>query len=245
MINVQSIKNLVNSDYEETSINWHLFDSINSTQTFLKEKITLNKDIFDICIASSQLLGKGQKNNYWHSPENCGLWVSIGTIVQSLKHPWALSIAAVIAQTLEKENIQLQLKWPNDMFIQNKKCGGILIDIKTKNNYHELIVGLGLNINNNNLLPKSATFLTNHANIKKPNILCAKIILKIINHLKNPITNWLEYCNKNLYLKNDFIEIKTTEKSFFGRLTRISDDGAIVLNEKNKFYTGSIYKISK
>ena len=245
MINIQSIQNLVNKKHKDNLINWHVFNSINSTQTFLKETIIINNKVFDICIANSQILGKGQKNNIWHSPKNCGLWVSIGTIVQSLKQPWALSIAAVIAQTLEKENLQIKLKWPNDIFIQNKKCGGILIDIKTINNYHELIVGVGLNIHNNNLLPKNATFLNNHTNIKKPNLLCAEIILKIINHLKNPATNWLEYWNKNLYLKNDFIEIKTIKKSFFGKLTKISNDGAIVLNEKNKFYTGSIYKLSK
>jgi BirA family biotin operon repressor/biotin-[acetyl-CoA-carboxylase] ligase len=241
MINVLEIKNFLLENYNH-KIDCHIFETINSTQTFLQKEIKLRQGVIDICIASSQSSGKGQRNNTWSSPKNTGLWVSVGSVVSSIQHPLALSIAADIAKIIEQENIKVQLKWPNDILIENKKCAGILLNIKTTNQQHEVIIGVGINIYNNKALPNNATFLTKHATLSSPNYFCAKVISAIANRLKYNTEDWLEYWNNNLYLKNKSITIKTNEMSYSGVLTKISSDGAIILNEKNKFYSGSLTK---
>lgn len=106
-------------------------------------------------IADKQLAGKGRLGKDWASPAGTGLYCSI--IVRpklSFVDFPKLTITAGLALCRAVENLQINssfgLKWPNDLYCNNKKCGGILVEsssISCQEKDSFVIVGIGLNVN--------------------------------------------------------------------------------------------------
>lgn len=126
---------------------------MNSTNEVAKELIEEKNQIGFVIFAETQLAGKGQGKKVWESPYG-GLWISLAIRPQidlSMLGITPIISAVGIARTLEHFNINVMLKWPNDILIKHnlKKIGGILVETKvTRHFLNYLIIGIGLNINN-------------------------------------------------------------------------------------------------
>ena len=160
--------------------------------------------------------------------------------------------AITIGDTLKKikKNIKFNYKWPNDILINKKKAGGIVIetssnkDIKIK----WVIIGIGLNI-------KKSPKLKN-INLKATSLIDEKILIEkkiFINFfLKNFFKNYnlwkikgFEPIKKkwllNIYKKNNKITIKNNNKIVNGTFVDLLSNGAIKLkinNNLKNFYYG-------
>ena len=106
-------------------------------------------------IASYQTAGRGRLGKEWHSEKGKGLYCSI-IVRPPLKiedYPKiTLTAGVAVSQALDfLTGSVAQLKWPNDIYYQGKKCGGILTESSALNvHLHKryAIVGIGININN-------------------------------------------------------------------------------------------------
>lgn len=120
------------------------FESIDSTNAWLLE----NGEDGDICLSETQTAGRGRRNNLWISPDSGNIYLSYCCqFDSSVQHRSLLGLVAgiAIAEALQEIGLTGQgIKWPNDIFWQNKKLGGILI--QTSNNYEKFIIGIGLNV---------------------------------------------------------------------------------------------------
>ena len=102
-------------------------------------------------ITDNQFSGKGRDNNDWYMSPSKSLAMSIIikdeiTIEQALLVPLAAGLA--VAKTLKNRSFKPQLKWPNDILLNSKKCGGILCESRVqKNKITEMVIGIGLNVN--------------------------------------------------------------------------------------------------
>lgn len=129
-----------------------VFDEIESTQLLAKEYIEQGKSNHGLVIqAKKQIQGKGRLDRIWASPKG-GLWMS--TILQKkipLKYfqGFSVRIGLAISESLEELlDLPFRVKWPNDLFLKNKKVGGILIDLSSQEIFlKHLILGIGLNVN--------------------------------------------------------------------------------------------------
>jgi BirA family transcriptional regulator, biotin operon repressor / biotin---[acetyl-CoA-carboxylase] ligase len=107
-----------------------------------------------VIFADNQYQGKGQPGNSWYSEEGKSLTFSIvyktGFLeaVQQAYLNFAISLGILQAmRRFAKEEKDLTLKWPNDLFYKNRKFGGILIENTLKGMYLEnSVVGIGINI---------------------------------------------------------------------------------------------------
>lgn len=108
-----------------------------------------------IVTTNYQYNGKGQRGNGWHSEAGKNMTISLILYPKQLfaHQQFALSqtIALGIYQficTLVTDATKVRIKWPNDIYYENKKLGGILIE-NTIHGQHlsSSIVGIGLNIN--------------------------------------------------------------------------------------------------
>ena len=128
------------------------FDDIDSTN--IKAKELAQKDIEDgsIIIAEKQTLGNGRFNRKWVSP-NGGLWFTLilRQTIPPTEAPKITQIAAAsIYKALSDMNIDVTIKWPNDILLNNKKLCGILAEMKCDmDSVHYLVLGVGMNININ------------------------------------------------------------------------------------------------
>lgn len=127
-----------------------VFDEIDSTnQYLLTHHQTLESGT--ICLAEKQTAGRGRRGRAWYSPQSENLYFSIlwhyPTENASNLPPLSLVVALIIAESLQAQNVEdIQIKWPNDIYYQGKKMGGILLETKTNRSTLDLVIGIGLNL---------------------------------------------------------------------------------------------------
>jgi BirA family biotin operon repressor/biotin-[acetyl-CoA-carboxylase] ligase len=103
-----------------------------------------------VVIAETQTAGRGRRGRTWVSPAGNNVYCSIGlnkAIDAEYMGMISLQVGVCIAQVLLGEGYSgLSLKWPNDILLQGKKLGGILIESRfnTANEFY-LVIGFGLN----------------------------------------------------------------------------------------------------
>lgn len=159
------------------------FDSIDSTNTWLLE----NGKNHDFCLSETQTAGRGRQKKPWISPNSGNIYLSYCCYFDnSIKHRSLLGLVAGIAISEALQEIGLTgqgIKWPNDIFWNNKKLGGILI--QTADNYEKFIIGIGLNIS----LPDDSRHEITQAAVSLEEALQGKtvdrehVVIHLIQHL--------------------------------------------------------------
>lgn len=146
------------------------------------------------------------------------------------------------------ENLEYKFKWTNDVYLENKKLCGILME-KTDNVY---IVGIGINVNN--ILPeklKNKAISLTQATNKKYEI--DEIVKNIVSEFQILCENlgnglWeeiLKEINEINYLKNKKIELKFGNEKVLGIAQDINENGEIeVLVKKDEAGKGEIKSFS-
>tara|TARA_Y100000385_G_scaffold286141_1_gene347558 strand:- start:236 stop:994 length:759 start_codon:yes stop_codon:yes gene_type:complete len=160
-----------------------------------------------IIITDNQFSGKGRNKNQWYMSPSKGLAMSIIIlepleIEKSFLIPLAGSIA--VAKALKNRGFTPQLKWPNDILLNGKKCGGILCESRVLNKEtNQMVIGIGLNINDqkddliSEIQEKSTSLFieTGHPNQRE---LIAAIITTYFEQLFNDLSvvtdQWSEHC---------------------------------------------------
>lgn len=134
------------------------YDVLDSTNSFLKEIVRKNEISESmIIVANFQNKGVGQRNSSWESKKNKNLLFSMflsndnlkSSLISYLNIITSLSIVHTLKKYIDNEDIKI--KPPNDILLNNKKISGILIETKiSKNYFKEIIIGVGVNINQKN-----------------------------------------------------------------------------------------------
>ena len=136
------------------SLSYHHFAQLDSTNAFLQRQQS-ECDIRNwVVSADEQTAGKGMGNNGWESEVGKNLTFSLAVDMGFLpaerqfllSKAVPLGIIEVLDELLPAE--KLSIKWPNDIFYENRKLAGILINSTIKASMMDIsIIGIGLNIN--------------------------------------------------------------------------------------------------
>ena len=140
------------------------FRSIGSTNRVAMDAALKGVPEGAVFTADEQTAGRGRGDHSWHSPAGQGLYVSI--VLRPQLEPndvlWLSLIAglAVHAAIKEVTTIAVDLRWPNDIMLRDKKLGGILTELGTESGrIRHAVIGIGLNINQ----PQFPAKLSEHA----------------------------------------------------------------------------------
>ncbi|MCR3754959.1 MAG: DNA-binding transcriptional repressor/biotin-[acetyl-CoA-carboxylase] ligase BirA [Candidatus Westeberhardia cardiocondylae] len=169
-----------------------IFQTINSTNQYILEKINILKS-GDVCIAEQQTNGRGKYGKIWISSFGKDLCLSIfWKFKKKIKKIINLYIilSLIIKKILYKLGIRnIQIKFPNDLYINNKKFAGILIE-----NYYNItqntintVIGIGINVNIKN--NSKNYFQKNWINLQDTGVNINRNILTI--HLINALRKTL------------------------------------------------------
>lgn len=126
------------------------FDDIDSTNAFmLKHAAELQSG--DICISEYQSAGRGRRGRTWVSPYGSHLYCSLfWRLSQGMNQAMGLSlvIACSLAKVLESMGVEgVGLKWPNDVYLNEKKLAGVLIEMSGQADSEcNLVIGIGINL---------------------------------------------------------------------------------------------------
>lgn len=131
---------------------------VDSTNRWSLQQCKQGKQMPFACFAEQQAAGRGRRGKQW-------LMAPYSNIAMSMSWPFAvsqqlnllpLSIAMAIVKTLEDLKLeQVQIKWPNDVYVQGRKIAGILIEtqvssvkqVAEKNNENRMAVVIGVGLN--------------------------------------------------------------------------------------------------
>ena len=252
------------------------FKEIESTNSYFLKLLKEDKsNPLKLCIADKQTQGKGTRGKTWVSSNSGNIYMTYRiTLPKHMPPPPIPIITAIsIAEALENlfPNLEIQLKWPNDVFIYNKKIGGILIEIINDN----ALIGIGVNINpitNLDLIQQPITDITtelNKININQEiqkDLIIYEIIKNINKYLDEIISNnqniksikkiLTKWHKRDLYYKK-IISVRVndgeTENAITAEHVGISACGGLLLEidskERNKkhnriikIYNGSIVR---
>ena len=128
------------------------FDVIDSTNIEAKKQAENGAPEGLLVVADKQEAGKGRRGRSWESPAGANIFMTI--LLRPSFSPekasmvtlvMALSVAQAIAET---SDMDVKIKWPNDIVIRKKKVVGILTELTMETDYIQyLVCGVGINVN--------------------------------------------------------------------------------------------------
>jgi BirA family biotin operon repressor/biotin-[acetyl-CoA-carboxylase] ligase len=208
-------------------------------------------------LALHQTAGRGRRGNVWVSEQNHSLTFSLAysfepktnlRALQPLSLVVGLAILESIAlywntdlKTLQK--LGLGLKWPNDLFINNSKIGGVLIESGQKNITEPIwtIIGIGLNLNPLETPIKSSYQVSSldqvdlsGTNLIDPLALWKTMTDQLIHHLKeftnqNYVLDTLSWNDCHIYHQREVVLIEDQQVIHSGVIVGVTAEGALIL----------------
>ncbi len=228
-------------------------DETSSTNDVAKKMAIEGSPEGTTVIAEFQTLGRGRSGRQWESPKYLGIYFSfiLKPDINKELIPYITMLTGIAAAEAIKEETDLdsRMKWPNDIIINDKKVCGILVEGSTvKDNLEFLIVGIGVNVNNdffpgNYLYPPTSLKIEKGDAVSRENIL-RKLLEKIeiwyhilIKQKKSSLI--LKRCRELSHSIGKNISIRMVNESLTGYVMDIDKTGYLIL----KTESGEIIKI--
>lgn len=211
---------------------------------YLKECASTNDEILSIlenqternvaAYTFHQTKGRGQYGNSWESPKNQNIAFSFALdsetvkISDSLFNFYTAVIFRNFLANLTKK--QVEIKWPNDLIINKKKVSGILIEKRKVEKRFYFIIGIGLNVLQENFenLPKAGSLLTQTGRKFDLHELSENLFQYLIQKINFEIDG-----KKILKMYNDFLFRKNLISVF--EIENMRQNGIIKKADKNGF----------
>ncbi len=235
-------------------------ESVDSTQDYTKMHCSQWQQEFVCVYAKEQTKAYGTRGKAWHAPRG-------NNIYASLYFPWARGasshllaqlMAYTAIQVVRQQNLTLQIKWPNDLLIGGKKCGGILVELIPRGALWDVVLGLGLNLalslQDLAKIDQPATSLE-EASKKRWNReeLLHDLLLQFREHLrilKEKGGVWLQKnLSQHLLGLGKPCLFSNEKSSYQGIFQGVSSEGALELKESDgrvrSFFSGSLKKIDR
>lgn len=219
------------------------FDTIDSTNTYLKQYGKLNQNADRIlAISDMQTKGKGRMHKSFFSPQS-GLYFSL-----LYRYPFSVEkvqlvtiIAAVVTSEVLDElfDVNVSIKWLNDLFLDRKKVCGILTEgvLSQANHYEFIVLGIGLNVLTPQVIPHEIetifTALDQETDKFDKNI----FLISFINRFDYYMNNFdlhhkhiISYYKKKCLTLNKTIKIVSTGTFLYAH--SITDDGHLLAKDE-------------
>lgn len=216
------------------NIDFYLLKTVDSTNTFAKEK-PLDKDYL-VVISEEQTSGRGRQGKEWYSPNSGNIYMSI-KFKDKNDSPLSLIVGLLISEAMDStsgQKLNAGLKWPNDLLIDKKKICGILIESEVNEDDVEYIVGIGINYS----LPKKESWwgeIGELADILPREKLINTILEGIIAYSKNGYKNWKsEWEKRCMHIGAELKVISNNQQDEeIGIFNGINEEGKMLLQTSN------------
>lgn len=223
------------------------FDEITSTNDFFKSVKVYNAiEEGAVVYADYQTKGRGQKGNTWESERGMNLLFSLVLRPDMLEinEQFIISqlISIAIQEFLNVEAGDIKIKWPNDIYWNDKKICGILIEnILADNKIERSIVGVGLNVNQtlfSDWIPNPVSLKLITGKMYDIKSLIVDIHSRVMNYYDVLKMGGFECIRQkykaNLYRSNGFYRYADAYGVFEARIKDVENNGVLVL-EGNDF----------
>lgn len=255
LLDIHSIKQLQQPGLAAILLQ-HVTDSTNSQLLKrLQDGAILQKG--SVIVAEAQTAGRGRRGNSWFSPFGSNLYFSLyWQLDQGIQAAMGLSllIAIAVAEVLEQQfQLPVKLKWPNDIYLADKKLAGILVELAGQSHSHcDVVIGLGLNIQMPTLadhqISQRWTDLQQHlAGKVDRNSLIANLQAVICRHLsqfeQHGFRPFVSAFNQRDQFAGQWVCLSSGSQQIKGFCLGVDAQGGIVLQQEGQiqsFYGGEL-----
>ena len=221
------------------------FEETESTHLYLRHHF---KELVPgtLIVANSQSAGRGRHERSWVSPIDKNLYFNLIISLKNIPERYYSQITQVtaisLAQVLRQIEINVAVKWPNDLLWHRQKIGGIISERLIHNGENFLSLGVGLNVNAD---------ATDFENLGRPatslKLICKKplhrayllqmIVKKIGEALlvleKEGVRPWIEEWRKMDNFLGEKGKIVEFDKIISGTIHNINDDGSLSFQKES------------
>jgi BirA family transcriptional regulator, biotin operon repressor / biotin---[acetyl-CoA-carboxylase] ligase len=197
-----------------------------------------------VVISEHQTQGRGRRGKHWHSPQRQNLYCSIG-LRKSLDAEYlgliSLLVGVSITDVLHQFGYTgVSLKWPNDVLMDGKKLGGILIETRAiAANEFYLVIGIGLNLSLEedelSIIDQPATALNQVTNIdcdqqQMVTTLISRVFQSVREFDSSQAESLLERFKKYDHLTDKPVVVKTLKEDILGHYAGLLADGQVCVS---------------
>ena len=221
-------------------MNWKIIhiDETDSTNGWLREFATdEHGDANIVVVAEYQTAGRGCGSNSWESERGKNLTFSV------LLHPTEIpadcqfriseAVSVALCETLEQLISPVSIKWPNDIYVGDRKICGILIENQLRGRLiSDSIVGIGLNVNQTEFLsdapnPMSIAQISGHEEDREE--LLQAFLQRLSATMEMDPEALVGAYRSRLYRREGYHPFSDSEGAFEAKVQNVLDDGRLVL----------------
>lgn len=221
------------------------FEKIDSTNLEAKRKAKQGL----IVIADKQDAGRGSHGRVWKSEGHVGIYMTFALtndITTGLVFSVPILVSLCVAKTIERTlDVPVKIKWPNDILLNGRKLCGILAEADFANGkLKSLVVGIGINVNQENFLEeiegKATSLRRETGTMIDRNVLAAEVLNEIDRTLvsffeKKSISNLINDYNAHLVHYDCNIDIVKGEQRQTVHSKGIDEKGRLIaIDNKGK-----------
>jgi len=234
--------------------NFIFYEEANSTNEELLRDSSIKKH-GTVLFANSQVKGRGRLNREWISDKNNSLTFSIlltENITATNINIINLASSIAVAQSIENlYQLDISLKWPNDVLVATRKVSGILVESVSKGDTLErVVVGIGVNVNQPMFeggfnVPPSSIRKEFGKVVSRERLLAEilnefeRILKKVKNNPEDVLNIWRSKCK----MIGEKVKIVDGENETYGIFEDIDEKGFLLLQDMNgvkKIYNGDV-----
>lgn len=216
---------------------------IDSTNQYLLDRISELRS-GDACVAEYQQAGRGRRGRKWFSPFGANLYLSMyWRLEQGPAAAIGLSlvigiIMAEVLQELGAENVRV--KWPNDLYLGDRKLAGILVELTGKTgDAAQIVIGAGINLSMRHV--ESDVINQGWVNLQEAGVVIDRntLAVRLINALRSALQSfeqeglspWLSRWKKLDNFIDRPVKLIIGEREIFGISRGIDAQGALLLEQ--------------
>ena len=215
-------------------MNYIELDEVDSTNEYVKRNIDKLPD-FSVVRCNHQTAGHGRNGHIWESQKGQDLLMSI--LIKEFKNPQDLYKLAQIAscsvvELLDRYGIEGKIKWPNDIYVDDLKICGILVEALHQDESDAVVIGIGLNVNSISGEYASMKMKMGQNYLIKPIMITILTYFKIYYNLyqQDCYDQILDDANDISYLKNKRVQFQDYGLVTF---TKLNEDGTVDFVDSN------------
>lgn len=242
----QNILNNLNTEFMGQKIIY--YPSLESTMDTARREAQWGAQAGTIVVTEEQTAARGRLQRSWISPKGqLAVSIILRPNIDHLPVLIMISSVAVVYAIQKVTGLRARIKWPNDVFIRDKKICGILIenDIR-KNILKHAIIGIGLNVNMNAQdYPEIKTIATSLSQESGQEISRIRLLCQVLSefeklyYLLPEHDSIFKQWQDNLYTLGLRVTVNMVENNIDGIAESVNKDGSLLLRKKD----GSLIKI--
>ncbi|WP_448636146.1 biotin--[acetyl-CoA-carboxylase] ligase [Pedobacter panaciterrae] len=224
--------------------------AVDSTNNFLKMMVSKSEPLPEgtVIMADNQFAGRGQQENTWYSEPGLNLTFSIFLKPAFLPINKQFMLNIAVSNGINKAlgrfvKDGIKVKWPNDIYYNDSKIGGVLIENSLSgNSFKSSIVGIGMNVNQQKFDIEKTKVATSLYEILQHDVNLIELLAEICSHIESQYlqlkagnyNSLMKEYLENLYRFNKLGFYRQNGEVFEATITRITEAGQLVLLTSGK-----------